>query len=366
MMKFSCPHLDLCSGCEPQVEDLAGQQNLKLQNFISKARAHEILSDDLKLEVHSLGDGFLRTRLELTWKNDHWGFWSKDKNDLLAIQECHQVDPLLNEFYQKFKLIKWPLKKASVRLRLSPERKFGVWLDLANEDVKNLFEEKSVLQACLSLAEVEIGQRRKKLYFEDGRFRLKDPEYQNWISTFVSGREVALASLIGGFSQTGPGATKVIAQLIENLLEKVKAQFVLEFGSGFGTLTLPAAAQNKRKVIALELDERSLEGLAKSLTNNKITSVELIRGDFQRKVFIDERLKEIDTYLVNPPRSGVQNLLIEIPANVQSLVYMSCFEESFFKDVENLKAQGFSLSESHLIDQFPQTSHTEWMTLWTR
>ncbi len=345
---------------------LSAQQDLKLQNFISKTKSNHIFEEDLKVIVHNLGDGFLRTRMELTWQNSHWGFWSKEKNDLLAIGECHQLEPRLNDFYQNFKKLEWPLKKASVRLRLSPSGKFGIWLDLANEDVKMLFDERLLLHKCLQMAEVEIGQRRKKLVFEVERFRLKDPVYDNWISTFVSGKEIPLASLIGGFSQTGPIATKVIAGLIESLLDKTQAQYILEFGSGFGTLTLPSAGKNRRKVLALEVDERSVEALHLSLKQNQINSVEVLRGDFQRKNFVDERLQKVDCFLVNPPRSGVQNLLQDIPENVKSLIYMSCFEESFFKDSENLKAQGFILNEAHLIDQFPQSPHTEWMSLWIR
>ncbi len=370
MLNFACPHFHACSGCEPQAIRLSEQQEIKLDHFISMAKIHGIWSAGCTAKIHNLGDGFLRTRFELTWQNDHWGFWSKEKNELLAIQDCHQLEPRLNEFYQKFKKISWPMRKASVRLRMSPESKFGIWLDLANEDVKALFEKGDALHECLKIAEVEVGQRRKRLVFEDGRFRLKDPLYQNWISTFVAGKEVFLASLVGGFSQTGPAATKVIALTLEKLLDTVNAKFILEFGSGFGTLTFPAAAQNKRRVIALEVDERSVEALRATAFKNKITSIEVVRGDFQRKKFAylksDEKSDEIDTYLVNPPRSGVQSLLLDIPLNVKNLIYMSCFEESFFKDSENLKAQGFALCESHLIDQFPQTPHTEWMTLWKR
>ncbi len=366
MKKFDCPHFKLCSGCEPLAVLLSDQQKMKIDHFMLQAKTHNILKNEDKVRLHDLGEGFLRTRLELTWSKDHWGFWSKEKNELLAIEECHQIDPLLNDFYQKFKKISWPMQKASMRLRMSPKGQFGIWLDLANEDVRDLFETKVELLECLKIGEVEVGQRRKRLYFEEGRFRLKDPVYENWISTYVDGREVFLASLIGGFSQTGPRASQVIASTLEKLLEQMNSIYILEFGSGFGTLTLPASGQNKRKVLALEVDERSVEALKLSLVKNKIDSVEVLRGDFQRRKFSDKRLKEVDTYLVNPPRSGVQDLLLEIPPNVKNLIYMSCFEESFFKDSANLKAQGFAMNEAHLIDQFPQTPHTEWMTGWSR
>ncbi len=365
-MKFACSHFKICSGCDAKAPLLKDQQALKFQNFISKSKSHQLLNSEENVHIHDLGDGFLRTRLELTWQHDHWGFWSHDRNEIIEINECHQIDPKLNEFYRKFKLIKWPMEKASMRLRMSPQGRFGIWLDLANEDVRDLFESKNELHQCLEMADVEIGQRRKSLSFEEGRFRLKDPEFKNWISTFIEGHEVYLSSLIGGFSQTGPRATQVICSVLEKLLDRVSARIVLEFGSGFGTLTLPTAGQNKRKVLALEVDERSTDALRHTLIKNKIDSVAVLRGDFQKKKFVNEERSEIDTYLVNPPRSGVQNLLLDIPPNVKNLIYMSCFEESFFKDSENLKVQGFRLDESHLIDQFPQTPHTEWMTLWTR
>lgn len=337
----------------PSLEE---QQKLKVKAFGEKTPIK-------KLQVHSLGEGFLRTRLDLTWQNDHWGFWNSEKSQVTAIEVCQQVTAPLQQFFQDFRKIHWPVSKASARLRVSPDGVHGVWLDFANEDIKELFSEVKTLQALSEIAKIEVGQRRKSLHWDGSRWRLKDPLYEPWTSTFVQGEEQKLWSLIGGFSQTGPSAQRVISKILEELLIKVNCRSLLEFGAGFGALTLPAAAQGSRKIYALEFEQRSVLGLEKTLQDYEIASVEILCGDYQKKAPPEV---VVDTYLVNPPRSGIGNLFASIPSGVKNLIYMSCYPESFFKDTELLRSQGFRGIEAHLIDQFPQTPHSEWMSLWTR
>lgn len=356
--EFNCPHLAECSGCQPLATALHEQQALKVKNLTDHLQPRS------KPVIHSLGPGFLRTRMDITWHKDHWGFWNKNKQSLIDLQECQQVTAELQAFFLEFKKIHWPVAKASARLRVSPTRERGVWLDLANEDIKNLLTEGQELQALTKIASVEIGQRRKSLVWRDDRWRLGEPEFKPWISTFVKGKEVPLQSLVGGFSQTGPAATKVVSAVIEEFLTACGSKNILEFGSGFGTLTLPAASQPDRRVFALEVDERSLEGLRRTLHSQGITNVDCVLGDFQRKSA--ELGVAVDTYLVNPPRSGVQRLFENLPGSVKCIVYMSCYPESFFKDAVLLREQDFELIRAELVDQFPQTPHAEWMTLWQK
>jgi 23S rRNA (uracil1939-C5)-methyltransferase len=355
---FSCPHLAICAGCAPQAPTLKEQQSLKLAELSAN------LQPKYPAVAHNLGVGFLRTRMDVTWSQDHWGFWSHNKSSLMNLQECHQVTPELQKFFSEFKKIHWPAQKASARLRVSPTGELGVWLDMANEDIKKILIEGESLKDLTSICSIEIGQKRKSLIWKDDRWRLADNLFKPWISTFMQGREVSLYSLIGGFSQTGPKATKVAASLVEDFLASIGSQSILEFGSGAGTLTLPAASNNTRTVYALEVEERALAGLKLTLHAEGLKNVHCLRGDFQRKPVPAEI--QVDTYLVNPPRSGVQKLFSEIPKSVRSVIYMSCYPESFFKDAADLTRQGFELHQAHLIDQFPQTPHAEWMSLWSR
>ncbi|MNT82095.1 23S rRNA (uracil-C(5))-methyltransferase RlmCD [compost metagenome] len=47
-------------------------------------------------------------------------------------------------------------------------------------------------------------------------------------------------------------------------------------------------------------------------------------------------------------------------------LYMSCYPESLARDLSRLKEWGYEINELSLLDQFPQTTHYEVLTLLQR
>ena len=93
------------------------------------------------------------------------------------------------------------------------------------------------------------------------------------------------------------------------------------------------------------------------------------RGDFQKKILKD--FSEFDGILANPPRSGLMGFLdplLELQENQrpQFFIYMSCFPESMAVDLAKLKLCGYVMKECALLDQFPQSTHYEVLTLLER
>lgn len=312
-----------------------------------------------------------RDRVDLIFSDGHYGFYQKLEKSVFEIQECPQMSPELFLFFKELKKIPLPIRKGSLRLRVSPNYGAGplrgLWLDFANTDIQLLFEEKKTLHRLMALSFVEIGQRKKKLEFDGIRFRLRDPEFHPWTRTWIQDQAYPLDSLVGSFSQTGDRANKLIINRLESLIEQTKAQNWLEFGCGNGNLTLPLAGRD-RHVTAVEYDQFSLMGLARTLAKEPELKdrIDFISGDFQNK--ISANFSQVEGLLLNPPRSGVQGFLrplsdcLEKPGD---LIYMSCFLESFCEDGLGIQKLCYKLAHVEIIDQFPETPHFEILSLWS-
>ena len=69
---------------------------------------------------------------------------------------------------------------------------------------------------------------------------------------------------------------------------------------------------------------------------------------------------ESDVLVVDPPRSGLDNITINkiIDSNINKLVYVSCNPITLARDINILKNK-YDLVDITLYDMFPNTSHVE-------
>ena len=369
----SCIHKNVCSGC-PWIDFSAQEQKNRKISVLSESLLRTQIHFQGEIRHHLPGEFFLRDRADLTYENGKYGFYQKDSRAIFAVKSCPQMSPALQNLFDQLIQISLPIKKGSLRLRVSAaedsdsRQKNGLWLDFANEDVKNLFEEKVTLHRLMELGHVEVGQRRKSLIFNEaqGRFQLLESQYHPWTQTWQGATVIPLYSLVGSFTQTGNTANQALVMTMEDLLTRTTAQRWVEFGCGNGNLTLPLAGSN-RQVLGVEFDEASLEGLKRTLSSRTDLQnrISLQSGDFQKKKSLD--FSTLEGILVNPPRSGLGHFLeplVGIERKPQDLIYMSCFMDSFIKDGIQIQSLGYQLKELVIVDQFPQTPHFEILSRW--
>jgi 23S rRNA (uracil1939-C5)-methyltransferase len=156
-------------------------------------------------------------------------------------------------------------------------------------------------------------------------------------------------------------------------LKNLKVKNAIEFGSGIGNFTLPLASVCEH-VDALEIDPLACQSLAQTIVNSGLQhKITVHQGDFQR---LSEKhvFHEANLVFVDPPRSGLKYFLDSLFAKETAkddskyfyFIYVSCFLESFLIDSKKLIALGYQCRQVTLVDQFPQTPHTEMVALFTR
>lgn len=359
-----CGFSDRCGGCSlwgiPRAEQLRAKTDAVLELFRGNG-----LPEPARVRVRELPDRGLRDRLDFQVRGKSLGLWDKSKSGLVDLPACLQLSESLQAWLEDFRSLGFETPRAGVRLRVSFRGQRGVWLDLPNEETRRLFEERTFLEKLSAKAQVEIGQRRKALVFDGSRPRLlKDPVFAEWTRTWLGSAPLPLLSRVADFSQVGDVANRAIVQTLTELLPPGRR--LVEFGSGAGNLSFPAALRFER-TDCFESDPMSAEAFLRNreafAALEPDREVRLQVGDFQRKT---PDLSGVDTALLNPPRSGVGKFLAGLDQSpVRHLLYMSCYPESLARDMAAL-GPGWRCEDLVVIDQFPQTDHVEVMTLWSR
>jgi 23S rRNA (uracil1939-C5)-methyltransferase len=297
------------------------------------------------------------------------GLFDRFHSGIVDLQGCPQMSPALESWLTDFRKIQIPVQRGSVRLRVSPTGARGIWLDLANVDVKSLLDDRTVLDELREMGVVEIGQKRKRLVEKDGKLKLIDPCLEPWFETYVETKEssekpVALHCAIGSFTQPGFRANRALVAEVRAIARQTGARRAIEFGAGIGNFTFPLASVCE-EVEVYEVDSLALQGLGLSAESlgwqDRIT---VNAGNFQveRKHPVD--FGTADLVFVDPPRSGLLKFLDPLEAlspgkRPKNFVYVSCFAESFAADSARLSSFGYDLTSIGVVDQFPQSRHFE-------
>lgn len=368
-----CPYAPDCGGCQHIGVPYGDQAQNKINDLSGLFKAASVAFPQ-PLKVLSAGPAHLRDRLDFSLQDGRLGLYRTDRHEILDIEVCAQLSPALQEWLSDFRKIQWPFKRGSFRLRVGPAGQRGLWIDLANIDIKTLLDEQGILRSLQQQAFVEIGQRRKVPVWTGNEFKLRDPEHHVWFQSWMHEIPVNLYCQVASFTQPSHTANRIICDVIYDWVKRYKAQRLIEFGSGIGNLTFPALA-GAESVLACEIDELSLQGLERSLNelpeslSHLKDRVTIYRGDFQKKLTQD--FSQFDGVLANPPRSGLMGFLNPLKnlapeQRPEFFIYMSCYPESMARDLVTLQECGYRMQEVYIVDQFPQTDHYEVLGLLQR
>lgn len=365
-MNSLCPYLSKCTGCHYDTLPYTEQTKLKLQHLDACLKNSELSFSDI--QFISCGENYLRDRFDFTIETNKMGLYGPDRS-ILDIDRCLQLSPELQQAYEDFRKVSFPIKKGSVRLRVDPDGNRGAWLDFANADIKNLLEDGKSFQQLLDIGfQIEIGQKGKALSKKNNLFKLVDPIYASWfkvnLNNYVSQN---LQCLISSFTQpswkTADALVEVVHQWLNSL--KLKDGSICEFGSGIGQFTLPLLSYGY-SVDVYEFDRTATELVLLNAQNAKLDSkLNVFCDDFQKKPISNQ--SKYNLALVNPPRSGLKNFVHEIVRlNTEYCIYISCFPESLATDLKTLAESGYEIKKMTMVDQFPQTKHFETCVLLQR
>jgi 23S rRNA (uracil1939-C5)-methyltransferase len=141
-------------------------------------------------------------------------------------------------------------------------------------------------------------------------------------------------------------------------------QLAWDLYAGVGLFS-KALAATFTQVTAVEIAEPAAAALAATKLPN-LQAIQATTLDFLRTNVIQR--DRPDLIVLDPPRSGAGPEICALLARVAAptLIYVSCSPQHLAADLIPLAASGYTLTELHLLDLFPQTTHLETVAILTR
>jgi len=173
--------------------------------------------------------------------------------------------------------------------------------------------------------------------------------------------------------QTDNTFTQSNKYLVDKMIFKVidfieNPDDLLELYCGIGTFTIPLSFIFN-KVLATENNRNSIKCLKKSLKENNISNIHNARLSsdevselFKGKFFNRMNSKSISDFnfshiLLDPPRSGLTEDVINLASNFKNIIYISCSAETYIRDINLIRSH--KITNIELFDQFPNKNHLE-------
>ena len=349
-----CRHFGRCGGCQLQhldEETLAGF----VRDRVLFAAEGQGLVPERVAPVH-LSPPNTRRRATLRAVNGGGrpliGFNEGGSHKVVDMRECHVLAPEL------FALVE-PL-----RALLAPRRdRYALEIALALTDqgaecaIKGL--ELEGLEPTEALLDFCRDQRLARLTLDQGygSEAFWEPEP---VTVSLSGVSVDFPA--GAFLQaTADGEAALVAAVREWLGGAAR---VADLFAGLGTFAFALAGP--ARVVAAEA-ARDVHLACRAAAGRAQAPVEALHRDLFRNPLRAEELREFDGVVLDPPRAGAREQVMQLAdSGVRRVAYVSCNPSSWARDGRVLADAGYRLAELRPVGQFRWSTHVELASLFVR
>ena len=339
-----CPYFGPtgCGGCQWQHVDYQAQLRLKA----------EIVADQLT-RIGKIADPSVRPTLPdgsgWAYRNHaqfhpasagDLGFQAAASHNVIAIEECPILHPLLADLYATLDLDFEGLLRLSLRA------------GAATGDRMLVFEMVEDLPPSL---EIDLPVSCV-LLLSDGRHA--NLIGHNHITETVAGHTYRISA--PSFFQVNTPQAAQLVRLVLEYLDLQGDETVLDAYCGVGLFTTHLA-EHAGLVVGVELAPAAVADLLENTAG--FDNVEVIEGPVE--AVLPDLDIPLDAAIVDPPRAGVDRFALDalVASRPARLVYVSCDPATLARDAKRLAHAGYRLVEVQPVDMFPQTYHVESVAL---
>lgn len=339
-----CRHFGACGGCHFQHIAYPGQLMFKAEvvrdqlervgRFVEPPVRAVLPSPDqwgyrMSATFYPTGDGRL-------------GYWSQLEQQVIPIDECHIIRPLLWHLFEDLDLDLTGV--LNLTLRAGADDDLLIALDVEDVEPPELEVDFPVSVAMV----LPTGEAANLVG-------------DNYLVQRCAGREWRVSA--GGFFQVNPGAAEHLVRLVGEMAAPTGEETVLELYCGGGLLTGTLSATAKR-VIGIESNPDAVSDATVNLEDTD--NVELYQGAVE-EVLPALTGTSFGVVVLDPPRIGVDPTVIDglLEVRANRIVYVSSDLATFARDAQRLARGGYRIQDVAPIDAFPQTYHVATVSLLT-
>ncbi len=344
-----CAHFGVCGGCHYQ--HMPYPMQLAAKSAILREQLQRIggIADPAMGEIVASPQPFnYRNHVQFHLTEDgKLGYHMARSDQVLAIQECHLPEPLLNRVWPLFDFEAMPeIERLSLRLGAGND----VQLALVSDDP----QPPELRIEDLPISVVHLSQ-------EDALVLAGSPE----VVIEVLGRPFVVSA--GSFFQVNTPMAGELVRHVMTLLERYNAlgqdKTLIDVYCGVGLFSA-FIAPRVGHLIGIEASSSAAQDFVRNL--DEFDHVALYEAPAE--VVLPDVEQQPSTVLVDPPREGLDRRAMDglIRLSPPLLVYVSCDAATLARDAKRLVAVGYHLEQVTPFDLFPQTYHIESVSCWTR
>lgn len=336
-IEATCPYYELCGGCQLMHQNYLDQLKFK-ESKVRELFTRYTSFKDIKFNEILSGKNLNYRNKVIFHGNDKLGLYQEKTHEIIEVSNCLLIEEELNEIYKKITLYIEKYK---------------------DENINKLMIRKTSLNSIMISIEGNINH---KLFMEEIVTENINSIYLN--DKLIYGNKSIVEEINGmkfhilpkAFFQVNYDMMKKLYEIVINYYKNNNYDEVLDLYCGTGTIGLLVSPYVK-KVIGVEVVEDAVNSAKLNKEINNITNTKFLLGKVEDHI---ESFNNIDSIIVDPPRSGLDKLTINTILNIKpkSIVYVSCDPATLVRDL-NILSKEYDLIEVTPVDMFPNTYHVE-------
>ena len=352
-----CPIAYKCGGCDYRHIDYSYQLYLKKRSLINTFKNFNLDVEVRDVLPSPLVDHY-RNKTQIPVKDEKFGFYRKNSNDIVEFDQCYIQTQLSNEILKE-------LKALILKNNLDKYLRHIIIKDcMGSKEVMialivSRFEDFSPIVEPLTFKYPNIKSIILNLNDKDTNVVLGSEEKLIYGNPYVVDEFAGLKFKISlkSFYQVNYQQLINLYTLAKDLADITKDNSVLDLYSGIGTISL-FVSKFAKDVTGVEVVKAAVENAKENAKLNNITNATFYLDDAKNPM--DKYINGKDIVIVDPPRKGLSSSLVESlkKADIKKLVYISCGPATLARDLALLK-EAYNFDTVYPVDMFPNTVHVE-------
>ena len=330
-VNVNCPYYKYCGGCNILHMNYDNQIEYKKDKLKNILKKFSNLNIDIDVIKNKDVIGY-RNKIELKIQDNRWGYYNISTHNFVEIDKCLLAKDSINKVVENKKYINVNNGSITIRCNYNDE----VLLVIKTDDKVNI--DIDSLKKNIKLVGIVINDKTyygENFYYEMINNKLFKVNYNS-------------------FFQINNYITKEMINIIN---DNCSGKILLDLYCGVGFLG-QVIDYEFDKIYGIELNRNSVIDAINNAKINKINNTYYMCGNSSKLI---SNIKEnIDTLIIDPPRSGLYKNMVKdvMDVNSDTIIYVSCNPITLGRDI-NLLKEKYSVNKIYLLDMFSNTYHFE-------
>lgn len=364
-----CQYADRCSGCSLMHVKYKGQCKMKeqiLKESLKKYAQYDGPIAPIRKNINNLGyRNSCKLPLRVIQGKLVSGMYKKNSNDFVAIDHClihsKYIEHVRKQILEVINNYGSALDKTLFKSLVIKEFNEKIQVILVSGPMD--FPQKLIDQICNIEGIVSLWQSIKTDRSVDV-FGSEMKHLALEMNITLNIEDLQLSLLPRSFFQLNTTQAVEMYKYVSSLVDS--CNLLVEAYCGIGAMSL-FCAKKVKQVIGIEYIDDAIKNAKENAKINHIKNASFICGDAGQVLRNISKDHEIDTLIVDPPRTGLDRVMIDtiLSSNIKNIIYVSCNPSTLAKNIDALNKR-YHLVQIQPFDLFSQTQHIETVCLFKR